>query len=251
MALKEKNMNDIYESPKSELRVDENTEEYGSVEKGITGDYEFSVGGILSEAWAKTSGFKMTAHLALGLYLVGMLVVMIPLGMLAGVPTSTTGILANSLLQQVLLSAVVMPITAGLTIIAIKHSIGRSHTVGEVLGHYGKVIPLLITIILMYVMIVIGFLLLVLPGIYLGVAYYFAIPLVVEKNMGPWEALETSRKAVSKHWFGFFGLFFCVGLINIVAIIPLGLGMIWTVPMSLLAYGIAYRNMFGYRISHR
>jgi len=30
-----------------------------------------------------------------------------------------------------------------------------------------------------------------------------------------------------------------------VSMIPLGIGMIWTMPMMLICYGILYRNMFG------
>jgi hypothetical protein len=34
-------------------------------------------------------------------------------------------------------------------------------------------------------------------------------------------------------------------LINLVGLLPLGLGMIWTLPLSIIAFGIVYRNMFG------
>lgn len=39
---------------------------------------------------------------------------------------------------------------------------------------------------------------LVLPGIYLAVSYQLSLPLVADKGLGPWEAMETSRKIVSK-----------------------------------------------------
>ena len=97
----------------------------------------------------------------------------------------------------------------------------------------------------MYIMITIGFILLILPGIYLMVAYYMALPLVAEKGMSPWRALETSRKAVTHRWFSIFGFFIVLSFIAFVSAIPLGIGMIWTLPMMLIAYGILYRNMFG------
>ena len=97
----------------------------------------------------------------------------------------------------------------------------------------------------MYIMVLIGFLLLVIPGIYLMIAYYMAMPLVVEKGMSPWQALETSRKAVTHRWFSVFGFFIVIAIILVVSSIPLGLGLIWTLPMVMIAYGILYRNMFG------
>ena len=32
-------------------------------------------------------------------------------------------------------------------------------------------------------------------------AYLLAIPLVVERGLSPWQALEASRKAITQHWF--------------------------------------------------
>jgi uncharacterized membrane protein len=38
-----------------------------------------------------------------------------------------------------------------------------------------------------------------------------------------------------------------ISLIVMVSMIPLGIGLIWTLPMMMIAYGIIYRNMFGVR----
>ena len=74
-------------------------------------------------------------------------------------------------------------------------------------------------------------LLLLIPGIYLSIAYRLAIPLVVERGLSPWQALEASRKAISQHWFKVFGLFFVLMLIMLLSMIPLGIGLIWTLPL--------------------
>ncbi|MGB0361170.1 MAG: hypothetical protein ACPGEF_07175, partial [Endozoicomonas sp.] len=73
-----------------------------------------------------------------------------------------------------------------------------------------------------------------------------AIPLMVDKGLTPWKAMEASRKAISKRWFTVFGLIIVISFLNLVAMIPLGLGLIWTIPMSSIAFGILYRNIFGY-----
>ncbi len=90
-----------------------------------------------------------------------------------------------------------------------------------------------------------GFLLLILPGIYLVVAYMLAIPLAAEKNLNSWKALEVSRKAITHKWFKTFGLFLMIWLILIISILPLGIGLIWTVPWAVNAIGILYREIFG------
>jgi len=46
----------------------------------------------------------------------------------------------------------------------------------------------------------------VLPGIYLLIAWTFGVPLVVDKKLEFWSALELSRKVVTHVWFQMFGL---------------------------------------------
>jgi hypothetical protein len=53
---------------------------------------------------------------------------------------------------------------------------------------------------------------LVLPGIYLFVAWTFAIPLIVDKQLRFWDALELSRRVVTRHWFQIFLLIVLVFL---------------------------------------
>lgn len=83
------------------------------------------------------------------------------------------------------------------------------------------------------------------PGIYLSIAYMFTLALVVEKNMDFWQAMETSRKAVTQHWFKFFFISVLMGIVYLVSIIPFGLGLIWTIPMFIALQGVLYRRVFG------
>jgi hypothetical protein len=47
---------------------------------------------------------------------------------------------------------------------------------------------------------------LILPGIYLFIAWIFSVPLVADKGMEFWSAMELSRKVVTRVWFEMFGL---------------------------------------------
>jgi uncharacterized membrane protein len=96
----------------------------------------------------------------------------------------------------------------------------------------------------MGLLIVGGFFLLVLPGIYLAVAYSFAPYLIVEKNMGVWEALETSRKAITTYWWRYFGLLLIAVLLCIVGTIPLFIGLIWVLPILAIAIGEVFVATF-------
>ena len=102
-------------------------------------------------------------------------------------------------------------------------------------------VPDLVMMLLIYL----GMILLLIPGIYLAVAYLLAIPLVVERGLSPWQALEASRKAITQHWFKVFGLFLLLGLIVMVSAIPLGIGLVWSIPLMVVAMGVLYRTIFG------
>jgi hypothetical protein len=47
---------------------------------------------------------------------------------------------------------------------------------------------------------------LVLPGLYLLVAWIFCIPLVIDRRLEFWSAMELSRKVVTRVWFQMLGL---------------------------------------------
>jgi uncharacterized membrane protein len=99
-------------------------------------------------------------------------------------------------------------------------------------------------LVLMGLLIVGGFFLLVLPGIYLAVAYSFAPYLMIEKNMGVWEALETSRKAITTCWWRYFGLLLIAVLLFIVGTIPLLIGLVWVLPIMAIAIGEVFVATF-------
>lgn len=64
---------------------------------------------------------------------------------------------------------------------------------------------------------------LLLPGLYLFVAWLFAIPLVADKGFEFWSAMELSRKVVTKVWFEVFALFILASLPAL--IVGIGAGM--------------------------
>ena len=60
------------------------------------------------------------------------------------------------------------PLYAGIFMILIKHSIGSPIQVGELFNHYDKIIPIFIVMFLTQILVMIGLVLLIIPGIYLS-----------------------------------------------------------------------------------
>lgn len=234
-------MTDIYQAPNANLSDNPTTfTGSGSVENAIAGNYDFAIGDLIKEAWNTIDGHKGTIWLGCILYA-------IIVGALAAFfEVIGSGSMGKKVLFQIIQTAVSMPLMAGLYMMGVKIVAKVPVTAGEVVAYFNQFLNLAIAGVLIYVLVIIGVIFLILPGIYLGVAYGMALPLIVEKNMKPWEAMETSRKAITHHWFKIFGLYFVLVLIMMLAMIPLGLGLIWVVPLMIVAYGVLYTKMFGY-----
>lgn len=90
-----------------------------------------------------------------------------------------------------------------------------------------------------------GMLLCLLPGIYLSVSWIFGVPLVIDRNLAFWDALELSRKMVSKHWFMMFAFLLVVGLLSMCGLIACCVGVLVTMPIATVAIMYAYEDIFG------
>jgi uncharacterized membrane protein len=202
-------------------------------------DPNWDLGSVLSEAWAKTNGFKLTYFIAIVIYVVISMVVNGIISFIGGES------LIIGLLGQILVMLITYPLAAGLMMMGIKRARGQDVQPTMIFDYYPQTIPVFLLNLLMIVLIAIGLVLLVLPGIYLAFAYMLAVPLLVDKNLGVWTALETSRKAVTPCWFRVFGLMIVLILILIVSAIPFGIGLIWTLPLCALVLGVLYRNLVG------
>lgn len=106
-------------------------------------------------------------------------------------------------------------------------------------------VPLLLTALVGAALTGIGFLLLVIPGIYLLVGYLFASSLVVDRRLDFWPALELSRRTIQPMWFGFFAFFLLLILINLAGAVALGVGLLVTVPFTCCVVTVAYADIFG------
>lgn len=209
---------------------------------------DFTVGGLIKEAWQKTRGAKASiwgamAIMYLILFTMGFGGVAAFQGFYKGSdPTVLMGV--NGALQLVT-GWLSMLMTGGIMLIGVRRALEQRVSWQMVFAGFSKSLSITIAIILQTILVVIGVLFFVLPGIYLSVGYALTLPLILAKGMGPWEALEASRKAIHKKWWTVFGLYLMMVLLCMVSAIPLGLGLIWTVPMFFVLVGVLYVRLFG------
>ncbi len=80
---------------------------------------------------------------------------------------------------------------------------------------------------------------------YMTICWLFAIPLVIDKNMQFWPAMQLSRKMVDKHWWMTLLFLSVAGLVGSLGILLLIIGVIFSAPVSFAAIVAHYRNVFG------
>ena len=195
-------------------------------------DTDWQIGQVLKTATEKQVGFKWS-------YMAPFLIYLIITSVIAVLQDATvgTGEGVAASLTQVIVNILVYPLGIGLGLLGIRRAAGKDTPLSTLWEPYSQFIPLVVMLVLMGLLIVGGFFLLVLPGIYLAVAYSFAPYLMIEKNMGVWEALETSRKAITTCWWRYFGLLLIAVLLFIVGTIPLLIGLVWVLPIMAIAIG--------------
>lgn len=79
--------------------------------------------------------------------------------------------------------------------------------------------------------------------IYLAVRLYLIKVLVVFKKMNPWTAIKLSFNATKGNVWRLIGLMLINLGILIVSIIPLGIGLIWSIPYLMINYGVVYKKL--------
>jgi uncharacterized membrane protein len=95
--------------------------------------------------------------------------------------------------------------------------------------------------ILVGLLIIVGFILLIVPGIVLALMYMFTTFIVIDRGLGPIDAMKESNSITRGHKWPLLGLVCILALINIAGAIALLVGLLVTVPVTSLAFTHAYR----------
>jgi hypothetical protein len=217
----------------------------GQREMPVLGD---SLVEMLKEAWERTKGakgviWKGSAVMYLSIFaLIGIGELIFP-----GAEDSTgVATAVGATIFQAAVDFLSVLFTAGLLYIGVRRAVDDPIEWRMVFeGFATSWVRILIATVLQSILITIGFLLLIIPGIYLSVGYCMTLPLIVVKGMSSWEAMEASRKAVHKIWWKVFGLMLVMGGVIFLSVLPLGIGLIWTWPMFIILAGVVYRHLYG------
>ena len=217
-------------------------------------DYELDLGECITRAWAlvRNNFWSVVGVSALVLFAI------VGINQLFGLITNP---IVNQMVTDQKVNAREILIVLGVTIISapvstifmaglfkyyLKLIRGEMPTVSDAFSGFGpRTGQLILLSLVQMTLVVVGYMFCIIPGIYLTVAWYFAIPLVIDRNLDFWPALQLSRRLVSKHWFIVFAAMLVFGLVAMIGIIACGIGILVTMPVGTIALMYAYETIFG------
>jgi hypothetical protein len=219
-------------------------------------DYDLDIGGCVSRGWELV---KKNFWPVVGINTL-VIIVLIVINQLFGLFTRpamngmmalhqiSAGAIAVLFLVSVISAPIYSVFSAGLFKYYLNLIRGENAGVGEAFSGFGPSIgQLLLLGLVQFILVMVGYVFCVIPGIYLAIAWYFAVPLVIDKRLGFWEAMEVSRKQVGKHWFLVFAFLLVCGLVAAAGIIGCFIGIFVTMPISFAALMYAYETIFNGR----
>jgi hypothetical protein len=217
-------------------------------------DYNLDIGSCISRSWALV---KKNFWPVVG---ITFLIMMIPQLLNQAFSIFTRPIIKEMVVSHsfsatgifiILLTWIIaMPISSvfigGLMKYYLKLIRGENATMSDAFSGFSSALgPLALLGLVQGFLVLVGFVFCLIPGIYLATAWYFATPLVIDRGMNFWDAMEFSRKVVSKHWFAVFGLMLVAGLVAMAGLLACGIGILVTMPIGLVALMYGYDDIFG------
>lgn len=155
------------------------------------------------------------------------------------------GLLASLLIGA--LALLTGPTFAGLASCGLqKNKTGRV-VVRDFFDGFANFIPALVASLLIFVFVMAGLILLVIPGLVIMAMYMFTFHFMIDRGMDFWDAMEASRKLVSGDYLGFVLFTLFLGVINLLGLMLLGVGVLFTIPITGFAVTAAYLDSAGTR----
>ena len=127
--------------------------------------------------------------------------------------------------------------------IALKVIDGQKPKLEDLYKSYPLFVNYLLASILVGLMVVAGLILLVIPGIYLALKYQFTLFLVVDKKMKVMDAIKKSGEMTEGKLMDLLGLALVAILITMLGALALGVGLLVSTPVTMLAYAYVYRQL--------
>lgn len=180
-------------------------------------------------------------------FFIGMFILV---GLIQVVPTG----IANVFKGKVVLLYIIFIIAAWLIQILVKIGVIRvtldifdkgEARINSLFSGADLLVKFILASFLYFLIVLAGFILLIVPGIIWAIKYQFYAYLIVDKGLNPTEAIKKSGEITAGNKGKLFWLMILFILINIAGAICLLVGLLATIPTTMVAMAYVYRKLLG------
>jgi uncharacterized membrane protein len=122
---------------------------------------------------------------------------------------------------------------------------GEKIEIGDIAKGFSFFLPALLANLVIGIFTGAGFLCCIIPGLVISAMYSFVYPLIIEKNLGFWDAMEESRKIIWPNIWRFTLFVIVATLVAVAGVLLCFVGILVTIPICFCAYACAYRDWVG------
>ncbi|MGH9340465.1 MAG: hypothetical protein ACRD1R_12965 [Acidobacteriota bacterium] len=137
------------------------------------------------------------------------------------------------------------PVYAGMAVAGLRMARSQRTEVQDFLDGFRYFLAAFLSSLLIFVFVVVGLIFLIVPGLVITAMYLFTFHFIVDRHQDFWQAMESSRKVVSRDYFGFTLFVVLLGIINALGLAFFWVGILLTLPVSYLATTAAYLDVLG------
>ena len=206
--------------------MDENLE--WKIDRLVENGYSFSIRDYVGRGFAL---YKFSANAMIPFSLIYFIVVVL-----------TSRIMALSIVVNLFITPCVI---AGFYIATNKAMRGVAPTFSDCLDGFKIFVDIVVVNLAVNILVSLGLVCLILPGIYLYVAYTFASMFVIFLKADLRTAMRLSRKLIHCNWWMMFGLVAVALLIGISGTILFGIGIIFSLPIMHCILYVAFEDIVG------
>jgi uncharacterized membrane protein len=148
-----------------------------------------------------------------------------------------------SALAGLLAAAISIVVSIGWTKVLLRIADGERPDHSDLYAHHALLFRYLGASLLYVLSIIAGTILLIIPGILAAVRYSMASFLVVDRGMGPLEAMRKSAEITKGERMHLFIAGLALGGFTLLGALALVIGLLWTLPAAMVAGAFIYRRL--------
>jgi uncharacterized membrane protein len=134
-------------------------------------------------------------------------------------------------------------VSMGTIKIALKLIDKKKPVLSDLYDEHAKLLRFILSTLVYSMIVTVGLIFFIVPGIILGIRFQFYSYLIIDRNMGPLQALKKSGEITSGNKWNLFLFALCMGLLNILGVLLLVVGLLVTIPITMIATAYVYRKL--------